>query len=314
MPRPPRQVHSASTAAPAAPLHSATHPPPITQTPAELWRFPDRKGTVTGKAIDEYLSASATAAAAAAAAAGGTAAAAAAPSGAGLSDQAIHMMFSANRWEKRCGKCIRFEFRAGKAVNNAVCEQWWVACSRFLLVAALLSLPAPPTAVPPTNRQTPRNAHTPKRTHTHHSRALLDKLQRGITLVVDRYAYSGIAYTAAKKVPGCGVEWCKAPDTGVTGCCRGGGCCCSTYSRPVFCHCSQQWPPTSLLSNDQRTQACPRPTSHSSWRCHPAQLQQGAGLVRSATRMRSSRSRCVRVCLGCHSLCCNLLNPATAQQ
>ncbi|KIY93034.1 dTMP kinase [Monoraphidium neglectum] len=111
-------------------------------TRAELWRFPDRKGTVTGKAIDEYLSA--TAAAVSSSGTGGTEGG---KSGAGLSDQAIHMMFSANRWEK--------------------------------------------------------------------SRALLEALQQGVTLVVDRYAYSGVAYTAAKRVPGCGVAWCKAPDTGL---------------------------------------------------------------------------------------------------
>jgi hypothetical protein len=53
---------------------------------------------VTGKAIDEYLSA--TAAAVSSSGTGGTEGG---KSGAGLSDQAIHMMFSANRWEKRWG-------------------------------------------------------------------------------------------------------------------------------------------------------------------------------------------------------------------
>ncbi|GBF89531.1 thymidylate kinase [Raphidocelis subcapitata] len=114
-------------------------------TPAELWRFPDRKGTVTGKAIDDYLSAPAPAAAAGAAASAG--ANAAPGSAAGLSDQAIHLLFSANRWEK--------------------------------------------------------------------SAALVDALRRGVTLVVDRYAYSGAAYTSAKRTPGCGLAWCKAPDAGL---------------------------------------------------------------------------------------------------
>ncbi len=36
-----------------------------------------------------------------------------------------------------------------------------------------------------------------------------------MTLVVDRYAYSGAAYTAAKRVPGCGLDWCRAPDAGL---------------------------------------------------------------------------------------------------
>ena len=34
-------------------------------------------------------------------------------------------------------------------------------------------------------------------------------LLQGRTLVVDRYAYSGAAFTAAKKVPGLDLEWCK---------------------------------------------------------------------------------------------------------
>jgi len=44
---------------------------------------------------------------------------------------------------------------------------------------------------------------------------MLDKLQQGTTLVVDRYAYSGVAYTSAKHVPGLDVEWCRAPDQGL---------------------------------------------------------------------------------------------------
>jgi dTMP kinase len=42
-------------------------------------------------------------------------------------------------------------------------------------------------------------------------RALLEAtLQRGTTLVCDRYAYSGVAFTAAKRAPGLDREWCKA--------------------------------------------------------------------------------------------------------
>lgn len=37
-------------------------------------------------------------------------------------------------------------------------------------------------------------------------------LRDGITLIVDRYSYSGVAFSAAK---GLGVEWCKAPETGL---------------------------------------------------------------------------------------------------
>ena len=38
---------------------------------------------------------------------------------------------------------------------------------------------------------------------------MLNKLQQGTTLVVDRYSFSGAVFTAAKKVPGLNLEWCK---------------------------------------------------------------------------------------------------------
>lgn len=34
----------------------------------------------------------------------------------------------------------------------------------------------------------------------------------GVTLIVDRYAYSGVAFSAAK---GLDLEWCKAPEKGL---------------------------------------------------------------------------------------------------
>ncbi|XP_006875296.1 PREDICTED: thymidylate kinase [Chrysochloris asiatica] len=40
-----------------------------------------------------------------------------------------------------------------------------------------------------------------------------NKLQQGITLVVDRYAFSGVAFTAAKE--NFSLEWCKQPDVGL---------------------------------------------------------------------------------------------------
>lgn len=84
------------------------------------WRFPDRT-TEIGKMISAYLS-----------------------NTADMDDHALHLLFSANRWEK-----------AG-------------------LIRGALS--------------------------------------RGETVVVDRYAYSGVAYSAAK---GLDVDWCKAPDAGL---------------------------------------------------------------------------------------------------
>ncbi|BDA50650.1 Thymidylate kinase [Coccomyxa sp. Obi] len=90
---------------------------------AELWRFPDRF-TAIGRMIDSYLT-------------GKT----------DTDDAAVHLLFSANRWEKR--------------------------------------------------------------------EAMLAALRAGRTLIVDRYAYSGAAFTAAKNLPGLDLEWCKAPDKGL---------------------------------------------------------------------------------------------------
>ena len=39
--------------------------------------------------------------------------------------------------------------------------------------------------------------------------ALLEALAAGRTLVVDRYAYSGAAFTAAKRLPGLDLSWCQ---------------------------------------------------------------------------------------------------------
>ncbi|XP_035277695.1 thymidylate kinase-like [Anguilla anguilla] len=39
------------------------------------------------------------------------------------------------------------------------------------------------------------------------------KLQQGISLVVDRYTFSGVAFTSAK--PGFGIEWRRSPDVGL---------------------------------------------------------------------------------------------------
>ncbi|KAJ3441098.1 thymidylate kinase [Anaeramoeba flamelloides] len=41
---------------------------------------------------------------------------------------------------------------------------------------------------------------------------LLSKLNNGITVVSDRYAYSGVAYTSAK---GIDIDWCKKSDSGL---------------------------------------------------------------------------------------------------
>lgn len=90
---------------------------------AELWCYPDRT-TDIGKMINAYLT-----------------------NNADLSDAAVHLLFSANRWEK-----------------SALMER---------------------------------------------------KLQEGTTLIVDRYSFSGVAFTAAKEKPGLDLDWCKAPERGL---------------------------------------------------------------------------------------------------
>uniref|UniRef100_K7FTZ6 Thymidylate kinase n=1 Tax=Pelodiscus sinensis TaxID=13735 RepID=K7FTZ6_PELSI len=40
-----------------------------------------------------------------------------------------------------------------------------------------------------------------------------EKLNQGITLVVDRYAFSGVAFTSAKE--NFSMDWCKQPDVGL---------------------------------------------------------------------------------------------------
>lgn len=84
------------------------------------WRFPDRE-TDVGKLIDAYLKQSKQ-----------------------LDDRTLHLLFSANRWEK----------------VSMIC----------------------------------------------------DALSAGETVVIDRYAYSGVAYSSAK---GLDLDWCKSPDHGL---------------------------------------------------------------------------------------------------
>ncbi|XP_040973492.1 thymidylate kinase isoform X2 [Gossypium hirsutum] len=86
----------------------------------EIWRFPDRTTSV-GQMISAYLT-----------------------NKSQLDDHTIHLLFSANRWEKRS--------------------------------------------------------------------MMETKMKAGTTLIVDRYSYSGVAFSTAK---GLDFEWCKAPETGL---------------------------------------------------------------------------------------------------
>ena len=90
---------------------------------AELWRYPDRT-TAIGQMIDKYLQ-----------------------SQTEMDDACVHLLFSANRWEKR--------------------------------------------------------------------KLMLEKINSGVTLVIDRYGHSGTAFTAAKNVPGLDLAWCKSTDAGL---------------------------------------------------------------------------------------------------
>ncbi|XP_033760331.1 thymidylate kinase-like [Pecten maximus] len=87
----------------------------------KLLKFPDRTSTI-GKMIDNYLG-----------------------NKVEIEDHSVHLLFSANRWEKQ--------------------------------------------------------PH------------IMELLNSGTTLIVDRYAFSGVAFTAAK--PGFDIEWCKQPDIGL---------------------------------------------------------------------------------------------------
>lgn len=181
-------------------MHTTTH---HQQVAAELWNFPDRKDTLTGGIINDYLAGKKE-----------------------LNDQVVHLLFSANRHEKRCVSA----WRAGRAwvwLTDLTAELWdelrllmcaerlaklveqavlrWPShtCVLFLKTSTTCAYPHPPlvyNCLPymQTNRQ-----------------ALLSALLSGKTLVVDRYAYSGVAYSAAKGVEGMDIAWCKGPDVGL---------------------------------------------------------------------------------------------------
>ncbi|KAG8912359.1 Thymidylate kinase, partial [Tulasnella sp. 408] len=84
-----------------------------------------------------------------------------------LDDQAIHLLFSANRWE------VAYVGLAPSQVSLS-----------FVL--------------------------TPE--HLYVRSSILSDLQNGITIVCDRYVYSGVAFSASK---GLSFDWCVAPDVGL---------------------------------------------------------------------------------------------------
>jgi len=44
---------------------------------------------------------------------------------------------------------------------------------------------------------------------------LADTLSNGTTIICDRYAYSGVAFSSAKKESNLSIDWCKGPDVGL---------------------------------------------------------------------------------------------------
>jgi dTMP kinase len=48
-----------------------------------------------------------------------------------------------------------------------------------------------------------------------HSPSMQADLEAGITIIVDRYYYSGCVYSAAKQNPSMTLEWCRKPDVGL---------------------------------------------------------------------------------------------------
>jgi dTMP kinase len=44
---------------------------------------------------------------------------------------------------------------------------------------------------------------------------LISSLDAGFDVILDRYVYSGIAFSAAKNVSSMSIEWCKQPDVGL---------------------------------------------------------------------------------------------------
>lgn len=44
---------------------------------------------------------------------------------------------------------------------------------------------------------------------------MLNDLENGTTIIIDRYIYSGCVYTAAKQKPNLSLEWCREPEVGL---------------------------------------------------------------------------------------------------
>ncbi|CAL5415240.1 unnamed protein product [Camellia sinensis] len=184
----------------------------------ESWRFPDRN-TGVGQMISSYLA-----------------------NKSELDDHAIHLLFSANRWEKRSlmenklrsGTTLivdRYSF-SGVAFSSAkgLDIEWCKAPEMGLLAPDLvlyLDIPPEGTLGPKAAEKGDYGGERYEQLEFQRKVArsyqilhdaswkislMENKLRSGTTLIVDRYSFSGVAFSSAK---GLDIEWCKAPEMGL---------------------------------------------------------------------------------------------------
>ncbi|KAJ0113598.1 hypothetical protein Patl1_02959 [Pistacia atlantica] len=147
---------------------------------AELWRFPDRTTSV-GQMISAYLL-----------------------NQSQLDDHTIHLLFSANRWEKS-----QLYLMIVQRQKTELCIWHWGGCEGYSgAICALGSYGSSLGVI--ISLGFLEHGHS---IVCYHLRSMMEtKLKAGTTLIVDRYSYSGVAFSSAKGVD---VEWCKAPEMGL---------------------------------------------------------------------------------------------------
>ncbi|KAK7835519.1 thymidylate kinase [Quercus suber] len=162
---------------------------------AELWRFPDRSTNV-GQMISMYLS-----------------------NKSQLDDHTIHLLFSANRWEKRTSAINPIPDLASIV---CLCQSRGTCCGFVQLLGNLWR------GIPSVHSgkgvsfvggygaimgSVVSRCNTLEHVIYYLVILLMEtKLKTGTTLIVDRYSYSGVAFSSAK---GLALEWCKAPEIGL---------------------------------------------------------------------------------------------------